>query len=306
VLTDPIQNIWTAGVSHGTGGHQISYQYEPVADRDTTDTPWPASGNPTTDPAFQLDDAQLMEMDHSKPTSGTTFAIAGFQHRHIFYGDLGPNRDIDFDASGKPAPIDDRVRVYHTRDLTDYLRTHEWSWLGEDRRTQVKKFGADATLFTDDDVAYRLRVYIYDDKGRRIQRVTYEVPREQRAQSPYGLTRSEWLQVIEQSGYRGHKLASYNMTTATPGQPIFTPNYNIATSNGVKVVVHSYRIYEYEQDSQTTDPTTFLSIVALGGLKKVTVWHENESDTALFKEQERFYTTQPNVTGETLATQSGF
>ena len=305
ITTDPIRNIWTEGVSHGSGGHRISYQYEPVADRATVDTPWPASGNPTTDPAFELDDAQLMEMDHSKPAAGTSITAAGFQHRHIFYGDLGANRDIDFDAQGKPAPVDDRVRVYHTRDLSNYLRTHEWSWLGEDRRTQVKKFGADGVLFTDDDVAYQLRVYIYDDKGRRVQRVTFEVPSAQRAQAPYGLTRSEWLQVIRQSGYQGHQLASYGLSTVTPGQPVFTPNYNINSSNGVNVVVHSYRVYEYEPDSQTTDPTTFQPVVAAGGLRKVTVWHENDSDTALFKEEERYYTTQPNVTGETFATQNG-
>ena len=306
IATDPVHNIWTADAAHGTGGHhQISYQYEPVADRKTTDTPWPSSGNPTSDAAFELDDAQLMEMDHSKPTAGSTTQTAGFQHRHIFYGDLGSNGDIDFDSQGKPAPVDDRVRVYHTRDLSNYLRTHEWSWLGEDRRTQVKKFGADGVLFTNDDIAYRLRIYVYDDKGRRAQRVTFEVPREQRAQSPYGLTRDEWTQVLQQSGYKGHQLTAYGITSVSATQPAFTPNYNISTPNGVNVVVHSYRIYEYEVDSQTTDPTTFQPLVAAGGLKKVTVWHENSSDTALFKEQERFYTTQPTVTGETLA-QSAF
>lgn len=306
ITTDPIRNIWTPDESHGKDhgkSHQISFQYEPA--NEDTPTPWPVSGNPTTDTAFQLDDAQLMEMDHSKPTSGATNPNQAFQHRHIFYGDLGPNGEIDFDAEGNPKPQDDRIAVYHTRDLLNYKRTHEWSWYGESRRSNIKKFGADNQLFTNDDVAYRLRVYIYDDLGRRVQRITYEVPRSPREasprdQAPYGLTRSEWEQVLTASGYFGHELSAYNKTSVSGNDPAFMPTYKPTSPNGVPVVVHSYRIYEYETDSQTNDVSTGAAIVVAGALKKVTVWHEKDN-TALIKEQERFYTTQPDADGEQLA-----
>jgi hypothetical protein len=303
IATDPVHSIWTPGQLHG-GHHEISYQYEPA--NDDTPTPWPVSGNPTTDPSFQLDDAQLMEMDHSQPTSGATNPNQAFQHRHIFYGDLGDNGEIDFNSDGNPEPQDDRVAVYHTRDLVNYQRTHEWSWFGEDRRSRVKKFGADGQLFTNDDVAYQLRVYIYDTLGRRAQRVTYEVPRQPRDasprdQAPYGLTRSEWEQVLQSSGYLGYELGSYGVTTVTGDNPAFRPTYSPVSPNGVPIKVHSYRIYEYAPDSQTNDPTTGAALSVAGSLEKVTVWHENSTNTALIKEQVRYYTTQPDADGEQLA-----
>ena len=298
IATDPVHNIWTADEKHGTN-HQISYQYEPVADRRTTDTPWPTGGNPKTATDFQLDDAQLMQMDHSAAVSNTTNPNDPFQHRHIFYGDLGDNKQIDFNAQHNPAPVDDEIRVYHTRDIVNYLRTHEWSWLGIDR-DGTNKSGPDETIFTPDDVASRVRVYVYDTFGRRAQRVTYQVA--DNDVSPYGLTRAEWTQVLSQSGYNGYQLSQYGVATVNGDQPAFKPNYSLTATNGVAVKVHSYRIYEYEPDTQGTDPSTLTPITVTGGLSKVTVWHENDADTALIKEEIRYYTTQPNVQGETLAT----
>jgi len=302
IVTDPVHNIWTADEKHGTA-HQISYQYEPVADRNTTPTPWPTSGNPKTAEEFQLDDAQLMQMDHSAAVSSTTNVNDPFQHRHIFYGDLGDNKEIDFNDQHNPAPVDDEIRVYHTRDIVNYLRTHEWSWLGISRKDKINRFGVDETAFTTDDVASRLRIYIFDDKGRRAQRVTFEVPRENTTQAPYGLTRTEWTQLLQQNGYKGHELASYGVSTVNGDQPAYDPGYALTASNNVPVKVHSYRIYEYEADSTTQDPTTSAVTVVPGGLNKVTVWHENSDDTALVKEEIRYYTTQPTVRGEELATQ---
>ena len=303
ILTDPVHNIWTADEKHGTN-HQISYQYEPIVprnERSTNPTFWPTNGNPKTSDKFQLDDAQLMEMDHSASVSNTTNPNDPFQHRHIFYGDLGDNKQIDFNSQHNPVPIDDEIRVYHTRDIVNYLRTHEWSWLGIDR-DGTNKSGPDGQSFTPDDVASRLRVYVYDSLGRRAQRVSYEVADNDVA--PYGLSRTEWTQVLTQSGYKGHQLAQYGVAAVNGDQPAYLPNYSLTATNGVAIKVHSYRIYEYEPDTLGTDPTTLTPITVAGGLSKVTVWHENSTDTDIIKEEIRYYTTQPNVQGETLATQS--
>ncbi|MDH5547246.1 MAG: Ig-like domain-containing protein [Gammaproteobacteria bacterium] len=299
--TDPIRNVWTPDESHSTN-HMISYQYEPVADRDTTPTPWPASGNPSTDPSFRLDNASIMEMNHSAPIASTTSIDAQFQHRHIFYGDLGTDKKIDFNPQMNPAPQpgNDRVAFYHTRDLVDYKRTHEWSWAGSNRSGTILKYGSDGTPFTNDDVAYRLRLYIYDDKGRVAQRVTYEIPRDNRDQAPYGLTRSEWTALISSNGYLGHNLSNYFVTSVTGDTPAYKPTQNsLMAGNGAQVIVHSYRIYEYNDVAQINQ-TTGAYETTVGALKKVTVWHQNDTNTNLFKEQTRFYSTQPNADGRTM------
>lgn len=292
--SDPIHNVWSPGQAHGA--HQISYQYEPAVDG--VASPWPNNGNPSTDSTFVLDNAQLMEMNHRLPAGSTN----AYQHRHIFYGDLGGD-DIDFDAAGNPAPVNDRVSVYHTRDLSNYLRTHEWSLFGKGR-DGVEKYGVDNRLFSTDDIAYRLRIYIYDDKGRRAQRVTFEVPRSQRNTAPYGLTKNEWLQFIQTTGYSGHLLSNYGKTSVSEFAPAFTPQFSYTATNSanqqVQVTVHSYRIYEYEQDVLDTSVGDNQSFTKAGALKKVIVWHE-KNDTSLIKEQERYYTTNPTVTGKNLA-----
>lgn len=256
---DEVRNFWTPDIGHGS--HQISYQYEP------TDTAisklWPATGNPETDTNFELDDAQLMEMNHGAPVSGNE-SFANFQHRHIFYGDLGDNKDIDFDTNGNPAPVDDRVAVYHTRDMNNYLRTLEWSWNGLDRDNVTKKgHGADGILFTADDIAYRVRVYIYNTLGQVVQRVTYEV--EDRNTAPYGNTRTDWMSILQTDGYVNHQ------TTYSPGL-----NSNL---------VHSHRSYEYNGPG--------------GSLNKVTVNHTKDNSTELYREEVRFYSTQATVDGNT-------
>ena len=292
INTDPIINIWTNEESVSPG-YLAKFQYEPTADN-SSPISWPANGQIVGNPDFTLDDAHLLNQIRPGDSSNT-------QQRHIYYGELGNNGQIDFNTYGQPEPVDDIVRIYHTRALGNSLRTHEWSWMGEDRFGN-KAYGEDGQLFTDDDVAYRVRIYIYDDRGRTVQRVTYETPRSVRSSEPYGLTRSQWKQVIFQSGYKGHRASDYKdrfkMVT-----PVFFPPYSI-DSGPVPVNVHSYRVYEYEADDMSSQNSS-VPIFKSGSLRKLTTWHENSDKTGLYLDQFRYYSSLADIDAQELATALG-
>jgi len=273
-----VRNFWTPGQAHGAN-HVISFQFEPIDGTKDGYTVWPATGDPEAHPDFTLDDGQLMEMNHGAPISGNSGGL-NYQHRHIFYGDLGADGEIDF-KDGQPFPDDDRVSVYHTRDLQNYRRTHSWSWNGEANDGTLRGHGIDKILFTDDDLAYRVRVYIYDFEGRIVQRVTYEMP-EGRSKAPYGYTRGEWTANLTASGYRG------SVPGAVGQNLTFVPEYKSPNGSTTPYKVHSYRIYNYVPDNSGTNAKQ---------LDTVDVYHENEGKTALFKEQKRFYSINPNIDG---------
>jgi len=208
-FNDPLSGYWTPDLTEGD--HEITFHYT-ANDRDNGAL-W--SSNPEND--FSLRHVSLMEMNHAMAVSNDF--SGNFQHRHIFYSDVGDD-GVDLNANGNPAPNNDKVRVYHTRDMENGIRTRSWSWYGTDAGE-----GQNGILFDDDDLAYRVRVYEYDNLGRRSKRTTYSVSR--RNNEP-GKTRSEWETIIN--------------STADPH------SYREYTYDPVSNVLTRMREYEYDDN----------------------------------------------------------
>ena len=122
--------------------HFVTHHYS-LVDRNQTTT-WLGKDNP----AFKLRSVYLTE--NAGPV---------FQHRNIFYKDLGANGVIDADPVTNEIILgDDTVSLWHKADFVNGKRVRSWSFKGSNA---PENLGIDGMLFTEDDVASGLTVFEY-------------------------------------------------------------------------------------------------------------------------------------------------
>ncbi|MDX1811860.1 MAG: hypothetical protein R3240_07935, partial [Gammaproteobacteria bacterium] len=98
-----------------------------------------------TTQGFRLQNIELEE--HGGPN---------FEHRYVYYKDLGANGEIDIDpVTHDLTAVDDNITLWNKVDFENGIRIRGWSIKG------VEGKGADGQLFTDDDIATGLDVYQY-------------------------------------------------------------------------------------------------------------------------------------------------
>ncbi|MDH5544316.1 MAG: Ig-like domain-containing protein [Gammaproteobacteria bacterium] len=87
-----------------------------------------------------------------------------FEHRTIFYSDLGIENKIDLDKNGNPAPVDDVVTGWRKRDFNNDsgLRTHLWTLQGNfDSELKRKTPELSEALFTENNKVMHMTNYEY-------------------------------------------------------------------------------------------------------------------------------------------------
>jgi hypothetical protein len=172
-----VSNWWSDEARHGI--HRVARHY--VAPLGMQQTGIPLDVNDPTS-GFELKHVSLLEMNHDLdlPANGI------YPHRHIFYTDLGVDGEIDVDSRGNPAPHNDVISVWHTREYQNGQRKYDWTWVGNvDEAGNVT--GIDVK-FSESDLASRVRIYEYDEQHRRTRRTSYF--------DGQGKTRRQWLDLM--------------------------------------------------------------------------------------------------------------
>lgn len=166
---------WAEPVSHLS--HKFTYAYEAVNDSGVANFNPANAKNPQD---FILDDASLMEMNHSLavPTNGM------YPHRHIFYRDLGSSGVIDIGPDGNPIVSDNKIGAYHTREYDAQGRRYrDWTFKGN----VGNNANAGLSLNSATDFVRRVRVYQYQaGTNSRKSRITFEVD------SSVNMTVAQW------------------------------------------------------------------------------------------------------------------